>query len=110
MAYCKRDHCGNEADLKSGGARLCTVHLADRDERRRRGRMIPKCSHPGCNQQRNSISTLCGVHWNALLAERDRLEAEQSFKDRLRAEIRAAPDFEALKEVLADCVDCWIDL
>lgn len=112
MPTCKRDRCGQPAVRD----RLCATHLADRDERRRRGALIPKCAHPGCNQQRNSESNLCTIHLRELETRRDELVLEQEraqsmedFKERLRQRIMAAPNFEALKEVLADSVDYWID-
>jgi hypothetical protein len=43
-----------------------------------------------------------------LLVEQERAQAMVGFKDRLRQRIMAATDFNALKEVLADCVDYWI--
>lgn len=111
MSRCSRDRCGSEA-VKD---RLCTAHLADRDERRRRGRLIPKCAVTGCNQQRNSVSDRCGVHWNALLERQRELEQEQEreqamedFKERLRVRIRGAHSIPALQEVLCDMVDYMV--
>lgn len=114
---CKRDRCGQPPDPASGNWKLCTAHLADRKERKRRGALIPKCSVAGCNQQRNSVSDRCGVHWNALLERQRELEiqrqneqAAEDFKDRLRERIWAAETLGELEEVLVDCVDYWVPL
>lgn len=110
---CTRERCGSE---RLPGERLCAVHLKDKKARQAFHRSLPDCAHSGCRQKANSVSNLCGDHWRDLLArqeqaqiEHDRQQAADDFKDRLRQRIRAAPDFEALKEVLADCVDYWID-
>lgn len=111
MSRCSRDRCGAEAIRD----RLCDVHYADREERRRRGALIPKCSVAGCNEQRNRESTMCGVHWRALLERRDELEREvqreqsvEAFKERLRQRIRAAKTIPSLQNVLCDMVDYMV--